>query len=192
MQQLGKILLLPAMLVAFDGMALDRDDVVIREEGRVYHIRMAFAVPASAGQIKSVLTDFAHPSRLSSAVTAREVVSRQDGVVRVRTEFRDCVVFFCKTMLLLHDVTSTANEVRADVVPGESDFRDGFLQWTIDDAGAAGSQVVFEAAMEPDFFVPPIIGGFLIRNALRKQVLATAENLVNEAPDEPRAGDAEH
>ena len=95
MQQLGKILLLPAMLVAFDGMALDGDDVVIREEGGVYHIRMAFAVPASADQIKSVLTDFAHPSRLSSAVTAREVVSRQDGAVRVRTEFRDCVVFFC-------------------------------------------------------------------------------------------------
>ena len=186
-----KILLLAAMLVASQAMALDKDDVDIREEDGVYSIRTAFDVPATVGQIKSVLTDFAHPSRLSPAVTAREVLGRQDDVIRVRTEFRDCVVFFCKTMLLLHDVTATTNEVRADVVPGESDFRHGFLRWSIDDAGAAGSHVVFEAVMEPDFFVPPIIGGFLVRNALRKQVLTTAENLVNEAPREPRTREAE-
>jgi hypothetical protein len=186
-----KKLVLLAMLVALQAMALDKEDVDIQEEGGVYSIRTAFDVPATVGQIKSVLTDFAHPSRLSPAVTAREVLGRQDGVIRVRTEFRDCVVFFCKTMLLLHDVTLTANEVRADVVPGESDFRRGFLHWSIDDAGAAGSRVAFEAVMEPDFFVPPIIGGFLIRNALRKQVLTTARNLVTEAPREPRKGDAE-
>ena len=186
-----KILVLSAMLVASQAMAQDNDDVDIQQEDRVYSIRMAFDVPATVDQIKSVLTDFAHPSRLSPAVTAREILGRQDGVTRVRTEFRDCVVFFCRTMLLLHDVTSTANEVRADVVPGESDFRHGFLRWSIEDAGAAGSHVVFEAVMEPDFFVPPIIGGFLVRNALRKQVITTAENLVTEAPREPRAPDEE-
>ncbi len=186
-----RILVLPAMLITLQALALDREDVDIREDDGVYSIHTAFDVPATVGQIKSVLTDFAHPSRLSPAVTAREVLGRQDGVIRVRTEFRDCVVFFCKTMLLLHDVTSTANEVRADVVPGEGDFRHGFLRWSIDDAGAAGSRVAFEAVMEPDFFVPPIIGGFLIRNALRKQVLTTARNLVSEAPREPRTGDSE-
>lgn len=186
-----RILVLPAMLITLQAMALDKEDVDIQEEDGVYSIRTAFDVPATVGQIKSVLTDFGHPSRLSPAVTARQVLGQQDGVVRVRTEFRDCVVFFCKTMLLLHDVTLTANEVRADVVPGESDFRHGFLRWSIDDAGAAGSHVAFEAVMEPDFFVPPIIGGFLIRNALRKQVLTTARNLVTEAPREPRTGDVE-
>jgi hypothetical protein len=185
-----RILVLPAMLVALQAMALDKEDVDIREEAGVYSIRMAFDVPATVGQIRSVLTDFAHPSRLSPAVTAREVLGDKDGVVRVRTEFRDCVVFLCKTMLLIHDVTSTANEVRAVVVPGESDFRHGFLQWSIDDAGAAGSHVAFEAVMEPNFFVPPIIGGYLVRNALRKQVLTTARNLVSEAPREPLTEDA--
>lgn len=186
-RQVKKILVLPAMLVAFQAMALDKEDVDIQEDGRVYRIRMVFDVPATVDQIKSVLTDFTHPSRLSPAVTERQVLGHQDGVVRVRTEFRDCVLFFCKTMMLLHDVTVSANAVRADVVAGEGDFRHGFLRWSIDDAGGAGSHVVFEAVMEPDFFVPPIIGGFLVRNALRKQVLTTAENLVKEAPLEPRA-----
>jgi hypothetical protein len=154
-EQITKILVALAILAALPVMALDEEDVRIDKEGRAYLIHMVFDVPAHVNQIKTVLTDFTHPSRLSSAVTAREVLGQQGGVVRVRTEFRDCVLFFCKKMILIHDVTVSANEVRA-----------------------------FEAVMEPDFFVPPLIGGFLVRNALAKQVLATAENLVREAPRE--------
>ncbi|MDH3585626.1 MAG: hypothetical protein OEQ30_00915 [Gammaproteobacteria bacterium] len=184
MEQVTKILVALAILAALPAMALDEEDVSIDKEGRVYRIHMAFDVPARVDQIKSVLTDFTHPSRLSSAVIAREVLGQQDGVVRVRTEFRDCVLFFCKTMMLIHGVTVSANEVRADVVPEGSDFRHGFLRWSIHVIDSEASHVEFEAVMEPDFFVPPLIGGFLVRNALAKQALATAENLVSEAPRE--------
>ena len=185
-QRAQLILALPAMLVALQAIALDKDEVHVREEGRAYRIRMAFDVPATVEQVKSVLTDFTHPSRLNSAVQAREVLGQQEGIVRVRTEIRDCVLFFCKTMVLVQHVTVTANEVHAEVVPDTGDFRHGVLRWSIESAGSGVSRVVFEAFLEPSFFVPPIIGGFLVRAALRKQVLATAENLVNEAPREPR------
>ena len=173
-----------AILVASPALALDETDVSIEKEGRAYRIHMAFHVPARVDQIKSVLTDFAHPSRLSAAVTAREVLGEQDGAVRVRTEFRDCVVFFCKTMMLVHDVSVSAIEVRADVVAEGSDFRNGFLRWSINGLGDGNSHVVFDAVMEPEFFVPPLIGSFLVGKALRKQALATAQNLVREAPRE--------
>jgi hypothetical protein len=94
-------------------------------------------------------------------------------------------------MLLIHDVTVSANEVRADVVPDGSDFRHGFLRWSIHDIDNGKSHVVFEAVMEPDFFVPPLIGGFLVRKALGRQARATAENLVREAPREALAGTGE-
>lgn len=184
MEQITKILVALAILAALPVMALDEEDVRIDKEGRAYLIHMVFDVPAHVNQIKTVLTDFTHPSRLSSAVIAREVLGQQDGVVRVRTEFRDCVLFFCKTMMLIHGVTVSANEVRADVVPEGSDFRHGFLRWSIHVIDSEASHVEFEAVMEPDFFVPPLIGGFLVRNALAKQALATAENLVSEAPRE--------
>ena len=186
----GRIFLVTlVMFVALPAMAVDDGDVSIEKDGRSYRIHMAFDVPASIGQVKSVLTDYAHPSRLTPAVTAREVLGKQDGVVRVRTDFRDCVVFFCKSMKLVHDVTVSANAVRADVVPGGSDFRDGFLLWSIRDTGSGGSHVVFEAVMEPDFFVPPLVGGFLVSNALRKQAITTANNLVSEAPREELAAE---
>ncbi len=185
MQHANKILVALALLVASPALALDEEDVSIEKVGRAYRIQMAFDVPASIDQIKSVLTDFAHPSRLSPAVTRREILDQQDGGVRVRTEFRDCVVFFCKTMMLVHDVSVSATEVRADVVAEGSDFRNGFLRWSMDSIADGSSHVVFDAVMEPDFFVPPLIGSFLVRNALRKQVFTTAKNLVSEAPREP-------
>ena len=188
MEHANRILVALALLVASPALAVDKDDVRVETEDRAYRVRMAFNVPASVDQTKAVLTDFAHPSRLSSAVIAREVLGQADGVVRVRTEFRDCVLFFCKTMMLIHDVTVSPNEVRADVVAEGSDFRHGFLRWSINSISGADSHIVFEAVMEPDFFVPPIIGGFLVRKALGRQALATAENLVKEAPREPRAG----
>lgn len=191
MAQTTKTLVALAILVASTALALDEEDVSIEKLGRAYRIHMAFDVPASVDQIKSVLTDFAHPSRLSSAVMAREVLGEQDGAVRVRTEFRDCVVFFCKTMMLVHDVSVSATEVRADVVAERSDFRNGFLRWSINGLGDGSSHVVFNAVMEPDFFVPPLIGGYLVGKALRKQALATAQNLVSEAPREPLSGNEE-
>ena len=178
------ILVALAMLMALPASALDEQDVRIEKEGRAYLIQMAFDAPATVDQIKSVLTDYTHPSRLTSAVTAREVLGQQDGVVRVRTEFRDCVVFFCKSMTLIHDVRVSANEIQADVIPDGSDFRHGFMRWSIHAIDKEISHVDFEAVMEPDFFVPPLIGGFLVRKALRKQALATAQNLVREAPHE--------
>ena len=50
---------------------------------------------------------------------------------------------------------------------------------------ARGSHISFEAVMEPDFFIPPLIGGFVIRERLRQEVLATAKNLGTEATREP-------
>lgn len=190
-QKQNRILVVLAILVTTSALAVEKNDVRVVTEDRSYRIYMAFEVPASIEQVKSVLTDFAHPSRLSSAVIAREVLGQQDGVVRVRTEFRDCVLLFCKTMMLIHDVTVSENEVRADVVPEGSDFRHGFLRWSIHGAGDIDAHVVFEAVMEPDFFVPPLIGGFLVRKALGKQARATAENLVREAPREALAGNGE-
>jgi hypothetical protein len=189
--QTTKILVVLTILVASPALALDEADVSIEREGRAYRIHMAFHVPARVDQIKSVLTDFAHPSRLSSAVTSRDVLGPHAGAVRVRTEFRDCVVFFCKTMMLIHDVTVSENDVRADVVSEGSDFRNGFLRWSINGLGDGGSHVVFNAVMEPDFFVPPLIGSFLVGKALRKQALATAQNLVREAPRELPVGNEE-
>ncbi len=176
-----------AALYTIVALATDGDDLRIEKRDRAYLIRMSFEVPANTYQVRSVITDYRDPARLSSVVRKREIISREGGVVRVATEMRGCALFFCKTMKLVQDVVESEDSVRADVVPDGGDFRSGYLLWLIVGEESGRSRVVFEAVMEPDFFVPPLIGGFLIRSTLEKQVKEIARNLASEAVLEPSA-----
>ena len=178
-----------ALLLALVGvsraMALDIDDVHISKQGRAYQVQMTFGVAASVNQVMALLTDYGFPDRLNPEVTKREVISRQRGITRVRTEIRSCVFFFCKDVALTQDVTVVADTIQADIVPDDSNFRFGYFRWTISSSDNGGSHISFEAVMEPDFFIPPLIGGFVVRKRLRQEILATAKNLETEAAREP-------
>ncbi len=177
--------LLLALVAVSCAMALDIDDLRITKEGRAYQVQITFDVAAPVNRVMAVLTDYRYPDRLSPDVTKRELISRQRGITRVRTEIRSCVFFFCKDVVLTQDVTVAADTIQATIVPDESDFRSGYLRWLVSSNDNGGSHIGFEAAMEPGFFIPPLIGGFFIRKRLRQEIIATAENLETEAAREP-------
>jgi hypothetical protein len=133
----------------------------------------------------AVLTDYGFPDRLNPKVTKREIISRKNGITRVLTEIHSCVFFFCKDVALIQDVTVVANTIHASIVPDEGDFRSGHFRWSVSSGYNSSTQIAFEAIMEPDFFIPPLIGGFFIRKRLRQEILTTAANLETEATREP-------
>ncbi len=178
-------MLLLALVAVSCAMALDVDDLRITKEGRAYQVQITFDVAAPVNRVMAVLTDYRYPDRLSPDVTKREVISRQRGITRVRTEIRSCVFFFCKDVVLTQDVTVVADTIQATIVPDESDFRSGYLRWLVSSSDNGSSHIGFEAVMEPGFFIPPLIGGFFIRKRLREEILATAENLEIEAARQP-------
>ncbi len=179
------VVLLLALVGASSAMALDIDDIDVTKKGRTYKVQITFDVAAPVNRVMAVLTDYRYPDRLNPEVTKREVISRQNGITRVRTEFRSCVFLFCKDVVLTQDVTVVAGTIQAVIVPDESTFRSGNLVWLVSSNDNGGSHIGFEAVMEPDFFVPPLIGGFFVRKRLRQEILATAENLETEAAREP-------
>ena len=177
--------LLLALVGVSSVMALDIDDLHITKKGRTYKVQITFEVAGPVDRVMAVLTDYRYPDRLNPEVTKREVLSRQKEITRVRTEFNSCVFVFCKDVVLTQDVTVVAGTIEANIVPDESDFRSGYLRWLVSSSDNGGSHIDFEAVMEPDFFIPPLIGGFFVRKRLREEILATAENLETEAAREP-------
>ncbi len=185
-RQISRTIVLLLVLVGVSrAMALDIDDIRITKQGRAYQVQMTFGVTASVNQVMAVLTDYGFPDRLDPEVTKREVISRQGGITRVRTEIRGCVFIFCKDIALTQDVTVVVDNIQADIVPDESDFRSGYFRWSVSSSDNGGSYIGFEAIMEPDFFIPPLIGGFFVRKMLRQKILAIVENLESEAAREP-------
>ncbi len=177
--------LLLALVGVTCAMALDLDDLRITKQRRAYQVQITFDVAAPVNQVMAVLTDYRYPDRLNPEVTKREVIRRQRGITRVRTEIRSCVFFFCKDLVLTQDVTVVADTIQANIVPDESDFRSGYLRWLVSSSDNGGSHIGFELVMEPGFFIPPLIGGFIIRKRLRQEILATVDNLETEAAREP-------
>ncbi len=177
--------LLLASVGASYSMALELDDVHISRKGRVYRAQLTFDVTASVDQVASVLTDYEHPNRLTPDVTRREIVGRRSGVTRVRTEIHSCAVLICRDLTLTQDVTVVAGTIQADTIPEESDFRSGYVLWMVTSSDSGGSHIQFESVVEPKFFIPPLIGRYLIRKRLQQQIFATAENLQREAARNP-------
>ncbi len=166
-------------------MALDLDDVLIAVQGRVYSAQLTFEVAASVDQVTAVLTDYQHPDRLTPDVTKREIVSQQSRITRVRTEIHSCAILICRDLTLTQDVTVVAGTIQADTIPEESDFRSGYVLWMVTSSDNGGSHIQFESVVEPKFFIPPLIGRYLIRKRLQQQIFATAENLQREAARNP-------
>ncbi len=135
---------------------------------------MKVAVPPAAAY--AALTDYAHLARLNPAILHSEVLGTRGDSKRVRLETRACVMFFCRTLRQVEDVEELAGAIYARLEPAHSDFRSGRLLWEIAPAGP-GSRVSFRAELEPDVWVPPLVGTWAVKSALQQQARQTIENL---------------
>jgi hypothetical protein len=85
------------------------------------------------------------------------------------------VWFFCKTIERTERIESEAPTLfRTRAVIELSDFDSYESEWRlVDEAG--GTRIFFSAAMEPDFWVPPVIGSWAIRSKLEDTALQMGE-----------------
>lgn len=141
-----------------------------------YRVEVIMRVAVPPAQAYAALTDYAHLSRLNPDILSSKVLGRDDEGIRVRLETRACVMFFCRTLKQVEDVEELAGAIYARVEPEHSDFRLGKLLWEIARDGQ-GSRVSFRAELEPDVWVPPLLGPWAVKSALRQQAQHTIENL---------------
>lgn len=171
---------LAGLAVAGQAAALDIERLDIEKNGRAYDITMTFTIAASADDVIFVLTDYSNPERLNPDVKKQSIIHVRDGVTRVLTEVRSCLFLFCRNITMIQDVKVDNTTIQADIVPELSDFRSGTMRWSVMSGPDTMSTVVYTATMEPDVFIPPLIGRALIRNMLENEVLGAATRLETE------------
>jgi hypothetical protein len=149
-------------------------ELQVTETGGVYHIRMVMVVHVPAKYVRGALTDYEHIYRLNPSIIESEILtSPEQGVVRVRTLMHGCVAFFCKDVGRVEDVRElVSGDLRAEIVPELSNLRSGHANWKIQPLGER-AQVTYQADMEPDFFIPPLIGSFFVKQKMRKEIMVS-------------------
>jgi hypothetical protein len=93
-----------------------------------------------------------------------------------------CVLLFCKTMHQEQVMTATANArggiLQAELVPQDGAFK-GMGHWVVDSCPQDRPQSCVEAQIElvPIFWVPPVIGPWLIRKKMYEEALRSSVGL---------------
>jgi hypothetical protein len=90
---------------------------------------------------------------------------------------RACVLFLCKTVRRVQDVALQPNgDITASAVPALSDFSRAEEHWRIIPQGS-GTRIHYDAQLVPDFFVPPMLGPWLLKRAIRRDLLGAAARI---------------
>jgi hypothetical protein len=146
----------------------------VSETRGIYSINLVMQMQVPARYVRRVLTDYAHIYRLDPAIVDSKILSSSDaGVVRVRTRIADCIAFFCMEIDRVEDMRELEHGgLQVTTIPTLSSFKSGYGEWKI--LGMEGrTQVIYKAQMEPDFFIPPLIGSYLVTQKLRQSILSS-------------------
>ncbi|MBL6750537.1 MAG: SRPBCC family protein [Nevskia sp.] len=174
--------LLPALLLAAGPAAAATVETlgVSRQEQRYeVDLRARLDVPAPAAYAA-----FADPARLpqiNPAVQRVQVIGRNaDGGLRLFTEVRVCVAWYCRSLRQVQDMRYAplpdGGSMNAVVLPLQGDFRAGHAEWEFR-AADAGTRLHFHAELEPAFWIPPVLGPWLVERSLRREAESTSAGI---------------
>ncbi|MGQ0698716.1 MAG: SRPBCC family protein [Panacagrimonas sp.] len=176
-------LLVAAALTGAGGTAsaFELHEITVVHAGERYRIEMSVSLDVPARDAFGVFSDVSKLPQINPSVREARVLRENISAgLRVYTNVRMCISFFCRHLEQVQDMQflpdGTGGEIRADVLPERSDLRYGRAHWTLKDC-AGRTCLKFDAELEPDFWVPPLIGPWLIQRKLRSEAMETSDGI---------------
>lgn len=153
-------------------------DVAVERFDQRYVVEIDARFTAPAERLRALLTDFDHLARINDSIRRSEVIEINSPQHHcVLTEAQVCVAVFCKRIVQVQDVSVLPDgNILATVRPTRSDFSYGIARWDFREE-PAGTRMRFRSEIEPAFWVPPLIGPWLIERALQAEMLKSVANL---------------
>ena len=141
-----------------------------------YHYATLLAAPADG--VAAVLTDFERLHRLNDGIQASTVLEHYaDGSVKRRLDVRQCVLMFCFDVVLVERVSVAPGRIEADTVPDEGSFEHGHMVMALRGAGPRHTRITFSAEQKLAFWIPPMIGPYILKRTFLAEVRATCARL---------------
>lgn len=156
------------MLLSYAAHSAELREVSIDREVDRYTFESTTWFDASPSDLYKVLIDYDQFEKFTTAFV--ETYNREpdeEGRPRYYTRMEGCVLLFCKTFVRSgHLVLKPETEIVAVADPAKSNFKLSKERWELEEEGE-GTLLRYHFEMIPDFWVPPVIGPFVIKRALR-------------------------
>lgn len=161
----------------------------VEREGDAYLVEFRVRLDAPADRVRAITADYERFPALSPTILESEVLERRgDGSLRIRVVLRPCVLVFCKRITKVSDAERMkGGEIRYVADSRASDFY-AAIEWLWvqpDEPRPAGGSlpprettlVRYRAHLMPRFFVPPVIGPWLVRRQILQELAVVSERL---------------
>ncbi len=158
-------------------LAADVTSAMVTHVNGVYKVSFEVSINADPQRVLYVVTDYDNLHELSGTVVSSKVLARDGGRTRLDLVLRPCVWrIFCRTIRKVTDATVAQDGgILHRTIASESDFSFAEEHLTIH-AGPEhqGTWARYDAELVPKFFVPPLIGPWLVRRHIINDLTETA------------------
>lgn len=179
---LGSSLMASDTAMAWETGDAPRPDVTVEhvnsaDGGKVYQIAATGTVTAAPAAVWRILADYQHLADFVPDLKSSRVLSRKGSKLIVEQLGVARFLVFTQRIRLVVQVQEQPPE-RIDISLIEGDMKVYRASWVVSPvAGAAGSRVVYTSSMEPDFYVPEMIGESLIKKDIARMMTAVLARL---------------
>ena len=180
------LLALPLLLWLNTVAAAEMRSINVEHHKGRYTVSSEVWFDASVKQVFEVFRHWDLSTQFSSAIVeSRDIAADEYGRPGYYVRNEGCLLFFCKSFVRQGYVELEVNEeLRAFGNPELSDFKLSNETWTFI-AEDGGTVVRYQLLMEPDFWVPPGIGPYLIKRKFRNNggdAIDRIEQIAREIP----------
>jgi len=167
------------------------DGLDVTKQRGLYSLEANARLDATPESIYAVLTDFDGNaySRISRAYKeSRYLDPADDGTPIVYTRMEGCMLWHCMTLERTERLETQAPRwIKSTALPGSSNFKHAISEWVLEPDGA-GTMMSYKVELEPDFFVPPVIGPWYLKRTLSQgglRAVTRIERLARELDGRP-------
>ena len=144
------------------------ESVIVHYDAGRYWLDAAAYMAAPREAIFVILTDYDRFGRISSVYKEYGFLEpAADGTPVVFTRMEGCVLIFCRSLMRVELLESEApGLIRTITLPEQSDFEHSVSEWRLEPE-ADGTRLLYHLEMVPAFWVPPIIGPWILQRKLQ-------------------------
>ncbi len=162
----------------------------VERKGKRYFLDSSLLVDVPKNTMFEVLTDYNNMHHFSRGIKqSQEVTPAADGTRRVFSHLQGCVAFICRSVEKVELMDTIENQRIVTLLLPElsKNVRWNKTQWDLlevqvkaDDASKVDkilTQIDYKMEFEPGFWVPPLLGTYMIKKSLAKDGLEIVERM---------------
>lgn len=148
---------------------VEHADIEYRD-GR-YTIDLAVRLDAPPARVLEVVRDPDRLAEVSDAIVGVQILERPDSSRYLRkVHIEKCLLMFCFDKVMVEWIEGRPDGViLTTLIPERSDFAFGESRWTVRGIDGGATRVTLESEREPAFWIPPVIGPWMLTRTLTRE-----------------------